>query len=59
MKEVEEVSFCTYGNGRIHWTSFYSKRSENPGLPVDTGVGVYGTVTAAVNDLNLKASAEP
>ncbi|MBK9404432.1 MAG: hypothetical protein IPN57_07855 [Ignavibacteria bacterium] len=54
MKEVEEVSFVPMENGREYTGPLYSKRSDNPGLPVDAGVGVYGTVTAAVNDLNLR-----
>ncbi len=54
MKEVEEISFVPMENGREYTGPLYSKRSENPGLPVDAGVGVYGTVTAAVNDLNLR-----
>lgn len=54
MKEVEEVSFVPMENGREYTGPLYSKRSENPGLPVDAGVGVYGTITAAVNDLNLR-----
>lgn len=54
MKEVEEVSFVPMENGKEYTGSLSVKRSENPGLPVDAGVGVYGTITAAVNDLNLR-----
>ncbi len=59
MKEVEEVTFVPMENGKEYTGPLYSKRSENPGLPVDAGVGVYATITAAVNDLNLRGISGP
>lgn len=54
MQEVEEVSFVPMENGREYTEPLYVKRSENPELPVDAGAGVYGTITAAIADLNLR-----
>ncbi|HMS33830.1 MAG TPA: hypothetical protein PKC91_07070 [Ignavibacteria bacterium] len=56
MKEVEEVSFVAMENGKVYDGPLYVKREENPNLPSDAGVGVYATISAAVNDLNLRGS---
>ena len=56
MREVEEVTFVPMENGREYTGPLYVKRNENPELESDFGTGVYGTITAAVNDLNLRGS---
>lgn len=56
MKEVEEVSFVAMENGKVYDGPLYVKREDNPNLPSDAGVGVYATISAAVNDLNLRGS---
>jgi len=59
IKEVEEVSYVAMENGKVYNGPLYVKRSEDPNLPLDAGVGVYATLTAAVNDLNLRGLSAP
>jgi len=56
MREVEEISYVPMENGRVYEGPLYVKRSEDPNLSSDAGAGVYATITAAVNDLNLRGS---
>lgn len=56
IREVEEISYVPMENGKVYEGPLYVKRSENRNLSPDAGTGVYATITAAVNDLNLRGS---
>ncbi len=59
MKEVEEESFIPMEDGKIYDGPLYVKRTEDPNLPSDAGVGTYATITAAINDLSLRGVSGP
>lgn len=52
--EVEEVTWVPVENGREYTGDLFVKRSADPSLPEHVMAGVYPTLTAAVNDLNLR-----
>jgi len=53
--EVDEEVFTPMLNGSVYEGNLYVKKSESPQLNFPAGIeGVYATITAAVNDLNLR-----
>jgi len=56
MRSVEQISYVPMENGHKYDGPLCITRSQNPKLPNDAGVGVYATITAAVNDLNARGS---
>jgi hypothetical protein len=53
--EVEEISWIPMENGQLYKGDLYVKKSENSALDFPEGIdGVYLTITAAMNDLNLR-----
>lgn len=55
MVEVEQISWVPMENGKVYEGDLFVKRAENPSLQFPEGTdGVYLTITAAVNDLNLR-----
>jgi len=55
MVEVEKVEWIPMENGKEYKGDLFVKRNQNPGLNYPNGVnGVYLTITAAINDLNLR-----
>jgi hypothetical protein len=55
MVEVEEVIWTPMENGTVYQGSLGVKKAEVPTLNFPAGVeGVYATLTAAINDLNLR-----
>ena len=55
MVEVEEEVWTPMENGSVYEGNLYVKKSEAPHLNFPSGIeGVYATITAAVNDLNLR-----
>ncbi|QQS35336.1 MAG: hypothetical protein IPM56_13930 [Ignavibacteriales bacterium] len=55
MREVEEISFIPMENGKPYTGDLYVKKATNPEINFPAGTeGVYATITAAVNDLNLR-----
>ena len=56
MQEVEEVAYVPYNNGERFTGELFASREEYPNLPLDAGVGVFATITDAVNSINLNGS---
>ena len=56
MQEVEEVTYVPYENGNRFYGELFASRQEYPNLPLDAGVGVFATITSAVNAINLNGS---
>jgi len=55
MVEVEEEVWTPMENGSVYEGNLFIKKSDNPNLNFPEGVeGVYATLTAAINDLNLR-----
>lgn len=55
MVEVQEEVWTPMQNGSVYEGNLYVKKSDNPELNFPNGVeGVYATLTAAINDLNLR-----
>lgn len=60
MMEVDVVNWVPMENGREYTGNLYVKKNENPSLNYPSGIeGVYATITAAVNDLNLRGVSGP
>ncbi len=60
LMEVEETTWIPMENGMPFKGELYVKKSENPEINFADGVeGVYATITAAVNDLNLRGVSAP
>jgi len=60
LMEVEETTWIAMDNGIPYTGDLYVKKSEHPELNFPDGVdGVYSTITAAVNDLNLRGVSAP
>jgi trimeric autotransporter adhesin len=58
--EVEEIAWIPMENGQIFNGPLYVKKSENPTLNFPSDVrGIYATLTAAVEDLNLRGVSGP
>ncbi|MCX6166275.1 MAG: right-handed parallel beta-helix repeat-containing protein, partial [Ignavibacteriae bacterium] len=53
--EVEKIEWVPMENGQVYKGNLYAKKNENPNLnfPQDR-MGVYGTITAALADLNIR-----
>ncbi len=58
-KQVEQVTWVPVENGRTFRGDLFVKRSENESLPQHVLSGAYATITAAVNDLNLRGVSGP
>ncbi|MCX6156705.1 MAG: hypothetical protein NTY74_01855 [Ignavibacteriae bacterium] len=55
LREVDEVKWVPMENGREYTDDLFIKKSENPNFSYPAGVnGIYASITAAVNDLNLR-----
>lgn len=55
MVEVEEEVWTPMENGSVYQGNLFVKKSDNPNLNFPEGVeGVYASITAAINDLNLR-----
>jgi hypothetical protein len=55
MVEIEEISWIPMENGKVYEGDLFVKKAENPSLDFPEGIdGVYLTITAAINDLNLR-----
>ena len=55
MVEVEEINWIPMENGKPYEGDLFVKKAENPSLDFPEGIdGVYLTITAAINDLNLR-----
>ncbi len=55
MMEVEEIVYTPMENGKVYTGDLYAKKADDPSLLLTEGTkGVYATITAAVNDLNLR-----
>jgi hypothetical protein len=55
MVEVEKVEWIPMENGKEYKGDLFVKKNQNPGLNYPNGVnGVYLTLTAAINDLNMR-----
>ncbi|MCL6493673.1 MAG: hypothetical protein K6T54_02715 [Ignavibacterium sp.] len=53
--EVEEEVWTPMENGSVYEGNLFIKKSDNPNLNFPEGVeGVYATLTAAINDLNIR-----
>lgn len=52
---VEQERWIPMENGKVYDGPLYIKKEENPAVDLPDGImGVYATITAAVNDLNLR-----
>lgn len=52
---VEEVRWIPMENGKVYDGPLYVKKAESPEIDFPDGtMGVYATITAAINDLNLR-----
>ncbi len=55
LREVEEIKWIPMENGREFTEDLFIKKSENPNFSYPEGVnGIYASINAAVNDLNLR-----
>ncbi len=58
-REVDQTTWVAMENGREYTGELYAKRSQDSKLPAQVMAGVYATITAAVNDLNLRGVSGP
>ena len=55
LREVEEIRWVPMENGREFTEDLFIKKSENPNFSYPDGVnGIYASINAAVNDLNIR-----
>jgi hypothetical protein len=58
-REVEETIWVPMVDGKTFDGDLYVKRTDKADLPPQVNAGVYATITAAVNDLNLRGVSGP
>ncbi len=55
LMEVQKITWVPMENGEIYSGDLFVKKSDNPEVNLPSGIeGVYATITAAVQDLNLR-----
>jgi len=59
LEEVEVETFIPIENGKVYTGPLNIKRSEYPNLPEEAMLGLYASITSAINDLNLRGASGP
>ena len=55
IREVEEISWIPYENGKVFKGELYIRKSESPNYSYPDGInGIYASLTAAIADLDLR-----
>ena len=58
-RQVEQVTWLPVESGQPYTGPLYKKRNEDANIPNAVMAGAYATITAAVNDLNLRGVSGP